>query len=231
MAVSESLQKILRKVPDPRQASGQRHPLPAVLTLLVVAVLAGVRSQAAVVQFGRDRGRGFCRLLGFKKGQCICPAMLHYLLKRLEAAAFETAIRQWLGRVVKNPQALCLDGKTLGGTTCGGLPGVHLLSVYAAQEGVALARLPVGAKTNEHKAALENLKILPLKGAVVTGDAIFCQRDLSAEVVRNGGDYLWMVKANQPALREAIARTFAAPGPAKAFPPYAASAGSGARRG
>jgi hypothetical protein len=231
MAVSESLQTILRRVPDPRQASGKRHSLPAVLTLLVVAVLAGARSQAAVVQFGRDHGRGFCRLLGFKKGRCLCPAMLHYLLKRLEAAALETAIRHWLSSVVKNPSDLCLDGKTLGGTTCGGLPGVHLLSVYAAQEGVALARLSVDAKTNEHKAALESLKILPLKGAVVTGDAIFCQRDLSAEVVREGGDYLWMVKDNQPALRETLAATFAAPEPAKAFSPSAAGAGYGTRRG
>ena len=66
---------------------------------------------------------------------------------------------------------------------------------------------------------------------MVTGDAIFCQRDLSAEVVQAGGDYLWMVKDNQPALREALAETFAAPEPAKAFSPYAAGAGFGTRRG
>jgi predicted transposase YbfD/YdcC len=56
----------------------------------------------------------------------------------------------------------------------------------------------VDAKTNEHEAALQLLGILPLKGCLVTGDAMFCQRDLCAAIVEEGGDYLFFAKDNQP---------------------------------
>jgi len=83
------------------------------------------------------------------------------------------------------------------------LPGVHLLTAYAHQVKAALAQLAVPGYTNDHKAALQLLNILPLKDTVVTGDAMFCQKDLSGKVLRKGGHYIWPVKDNQPQRKRA----------------------------
>lgn len=179
----KSLYEALAEIPDPRYRKGRRHPLPAILTLLVVAMLSGHRHLLAVAEFGRNRPE-LAKLLGFTHGTPCC-ASLHYLLKALDAAALERAIARWLG--VGGGQPIAIDGKTLAGSADGDLPGLHLLTAYAPEAQEALASLPVDAETNEHKRALQLLQILPVAGSVVTGDAMFCQRDLSEKVLREGG--------------------------------------------
>ena len=109
---------------------------------------------------------------------------------------------------------MALDGKTARGSFDGLEKAVHLLSLVAHQSGLTLAQTPVAQggqdKTNEHKTALRLLPDLVLKGRVITGDAIFCQRDLSQEVVDAGGHYLWFVKENQPTLLHDIQTAFTA---------------------
>ena len=202
MTAPRSLWEAFAEVPDPRQPSGRRYPLPSVLTLCVVSMLSGARSLYAIAQFGRDRGGEFARALGFGRETTPCCTTLHYLFVDLDVPAFERAIQRWLeGRAGEGWQALSVDGKTLRGTAGHQIPGVHLLAVYAHEARRVLAEVPVGAHTNEHKTALEVLRILPLEGRVVLGDAAFCQRDLSRLVVKQGGDYIWTVKENQPELR------------------------------
>ncbi len=228
MSRALSLQEAFEAVPDPRQASGRRYALGVVLTLVATAMLAGARSLYAVAQFGRDHGRRFARALGFAGGQTPCCATLHYLFRALDMPAFEGAIRRWAQAQARPPgEALALDGKTLCGTTGVQLPGVHLLSVYAHEAGRVLGQVRVDAKTNEHKAALELLGLIPVRGAVVTGDAIFCQKELSQEILRRGGDYVWTVKDNQPGVKADIVLALA-----PAFSPAGAAAGGrGARPG
>ena len=205
MSETISLYVALGEVPDPRQASGKRHPLQAVLTLLCVAMLSGCRSLYAVAQFGRDRGKAFASALGFTHEKTIGCTMLHYLLKGLDRAAFEKAIKQWTdAQAGTGWKAVSLDGKTLCGTTGQELPGVHLLAAYAHEAHVVLDQIPVDASTNEHKTALEMLKLIPVKGKVVLGDAMFCQRDLSRQINKKKGDWIWPVKDNQPELKAAI---------------------------
>jgi predicted transposase YbfD/YdcC len=81
--------------------------------------------------------------------------------------------------------------------------------------GCVLSQTRVDAKTNEHKAALELLKGMVLEGRVVTGDAMFCQREVCQQIRDDGGHYLFTVKDNQPTLKESIAAEFRA-----AFSPY-----------
>ena len=83
-----------------------------------------------------------------------------------------------------------------------------MLSVMAQHSGLTLRQAEVGSKTNEHKAALELLRGMVLEGRVVTGDAMFCQRDLCAQIVEQGGDYLFTVKGNQLGLERDIAAGF-----------------------
>jgi len=188
MAGSVSLWEVFAEVPDPRDSQGRRHPLPAVLTLATVAMLSGARSLYAIAQFGRDRGKAFAEALGFTRDVPPCCATLHYLFAALDRKAFERAIRRWTaGRVAAGWRSVSLDGKTLRGVQGHQVPGVHLLAAYAHEAKTVLDQIPVNAKTNEHKTALELLNLIPVEGKVVTGDAMFCQRDLSRKIGKKGG--------------------------------------------
>ena len=95
---------------------------------------------------------------------------------------------------------LSLDGKTLCGSRDGETLGQHLVAAYAPQVQAVLAQVRVDSKTNEHRAALRLLGILPFQDKIVIGDAMFCQRDLAKQVVDSSGDYVLMAKDNQPGL-------------------------------
>lgn len=188
MARSMSLWEAFGEVPDPRSPQGRRHPLPAILTLAAVAMLSGARSLYAIAQFGRDRGKAFAAALGFTRDVLPCCATLHYLFAALDRKALERAIRRWTaGRVASGWQSVSVDGKTLRGVQGHEVPGVHLLAAYAHEARTVLDQIPVDAKTNEHKAALELLNLIPLEGKVAIGDAMFCQRDLSRKIRKKRG--------------------------------------------
>ncbi len=197
-------------VPDPRSAMGKRHPLGAILTLCSVAMLCGCRSLFAIAQFGRDRGKHFAEALGFTRDATPCCTTLHNLFVALDKVAFEDAIARWTAATAEERgwSTVSFDGKTLRGSTDVQLPGVHLLAAYAHEAGIVLRHLSVDAKTNEHKVALEMLDLIPVKGKLVTGDAMFCQRDLSRKIRAKQGDYVWTVKDNQPELLTAIEGAF-----------------------
>ena len=209
MVQSISLWEAFSEVPDPRSRSGQRHPLQAVLTLTTVAMLSGCRSLYAIAQFGRDRGAQFAHELGFTREQTPCCTTLHYLFTALNRTAFEDAIRRWTaGQQKQDWSAVSVDGKTLRGTQGHEVPGVHVLAAYAHEAKLVLDQIPVKATTNEHKTVLELLKIIPVKGKVVLGDAMFCQRDLSRKISKRGGDWIWPVKENQPDLHAELELAF-----------------------
>src|SRR5262249_55266423 len=96
---------------------------------------------------------------------------------------------------------LAIDGKSVRGTiAANSTQGLHLMAAYLPNQGVVLAQLAVDTKANEIVAAPKLLAQLDLTGIVVTGDAMQAQRELSVQVIRQGGDYLWFVKENQPSL-------------------------------
>jgi hypothetical protein len=207
---SISLFDCLSSVSDPRSPLGKRHPLSAILTLCSVAMLCGNRSLYAIAQFGRDRGRHFAAALGFTRETTPCCTTLHNLFIALDKAEFENAIARWTEAAARTRgwTTVSFDGKTLRGATGVQLPGVHLLAAYTHEAGIVLRQLPVDVKTNEHKTALEMLDLIPVQGKLITGDAMFCQRDLSRKIRAKQGDYLWPVKDNQPDLRTAIEDAF-----------------------
>jgi DDE_Tnp_1-associated/Transposase DDE domain len=204
-----SLLDVLADLPDPRSRHGQRHPLGAVLGLVCFAVLLGRRSLEAIAQLGRDAGTPLAHALGFRRGKTPSKSTLSRFLRALDPQAVEAALSRWVrARCSTEAELISLDGKTLKGSREGEVPGQHLLSAYAAQAEAVLAQVRVEASTNEHKAALRLLGILPLAGRVVIGDAIFCQRDLAAQVRGQGGDYVLIVKDNQEGLAADIAAGF-----------------------
>lgn len=209
--MEQTLYEVFEALADPREASGRRHPLAAILTQASVAMLAGARSLQAIAQFGRDRGEGFAAALGYRRPVPPCKATFHLVFKALDAGVFEEALGRWLqGRAGAGWRAVSVDGKTLRGATGEQLPGVHLLAAYAHEAKTAIGQMPVAATTNEHKAALEWLGVLPLAGQVVVGDAAFCQRDLSRKVLQKKG--LRLEGQGQPAQAEGRHPAAAEPG-------------------
>ena len=209
-----SLLEALAQVPDPRSRHGRVHPLPAILALTVLAMLRGCRGPVAIAQFGRDYGPPLAHALGFRRGKTPAASCLSELFSRLDAVAFEAALSRWVA--ARTPpagaeggkQPVSLDGKTLRGSKDGAAPGQHLVAAYAPLCEAVLAQVKVDAKTNEHKAALQLLGILPVKGRIVIGDAIFCQRDVCEQITKQGGDYVFFAKANQPSLEVDVAAGF-----------------------
>jgi len=105
---------------------------------------------------------------------------------------------------------ISLDGKTLRGTIpTGQTQGLHLLAAYLPDAGIVLMQMEVSSKENEIVAAPRLLKTVDLQGKIVTGDAMFTQRELSEQIVSEGGEYDWTVKDNQPSLRADIEALFA----------------------
>jgi hypothetical protein len=199
--------------------------LSAILALAVVAMLAGAKNYQAIAQFGREKGLPLAHLLGFRRRKTPTKSTFSVLFRVLDVPAFESSLSRWIAsRLPEGAQKqICLDGKTARGSRDGDMPGQHLVSAYCAEAQAVLAQIKVDAKTNEHKAALELLGVLPVKGNILTGDAMFCQRDLCAAIIEAGGDYVFTAKDNQPSLVSDIAAGLAyqeqARRSAGAFPP------------
>jgi DDE_Tnp_1-associated/Transposase DDE domain len=227
MEADISLMELLEGLHDPRRAQGRRHPLPALLGLAVVAMLAGMTSYEAIVQYGKERGWDFLQHLGFTTRWGLCKATYSRVFRRIDVADFEVRLGRWVQARLAPGDAphLSIDGKTARGSRDGDTPGAHLVSAYAPDVKAVLAQLRVDAKTNEHKAALELLGVLPLKGKVVTGDAMFTHRDVCAAVIASQGDYVLPVKDNQPTLGKDIAAAFAEPEAGLSPPPGRAPRG------
>jgi hypothetical protein len=202
MVTPVSLLDVLAQVPDPRSRHGRRHPLSAILSLTVLAMLSGAKSYQAIAQFGRDKGPRLAHLLGFRRGKTPTKSTFSVIFRILEVTAFEGALSRWIASRLPQgqPRPICLDGKTARGSRDGDVPGQHLVAAYCAAAQAVLAQIKVDAKTNEHKAALELLGVLPVQGNIITGDALFCQRDFCAGIIEAGGDYAFTVKENQPSL-------------------------------
>lgn len=212
-----SLFEVFSQIPDPRHRRGTVYPLASVLTMIATAMLCGCRSLAAIAQWGRIYNH-LAPQLGFtRKAQAEqfyrtpCISELHTLLAAMPAGVFEAALTRWIlaqGVADLERRVVAIDGKTLRGSQGHQLPGVHLLAAYCGDVEAVVAQLAVPGKTNEHKTALELLKLIPLKGTLVTGDAAFTQRDLCQAVVQGGGDYFLAVKDNQPTLEADIRAAF-----------------------
>ncbi len=204
----------LGDIPDRRGAKGRQYPLRSVLVLALSAMLSGANDLRAIFRWGRRLPKEGLFMLGLERAPC--HAMYHYFFKALDVAAAENVLGLWargggpLGHVA-------IDGKRLKGSAPAGhdgTEGVHLLAAFANRLGAVIGQLRVAPDANEITTALVLLKSLPLDGAIITGDAVFCQRAICQLIRDGGGHYLFTVKANQPALMADLAVAFG-----DAFPP------------
>lgn len=182
------------------------------LAATICGILTGARGCEAIAQWVRNQEPKVWHLLGFFRTPP-CANSYRTLLARLPAEQLEQLIGEWISVLIPDPgstqlQGVAVDGKTLCNTLQSHGQSIHLLSLLDHQTSGVLRQLRMPGETNEHKAALHLLKQIVLTGRVITGDAMFCQRDLCEQVVAAGGDYLLTVKDNQPELKAAIAAEF-----------------------
>jgi predicted transposase YbfD/YdcC len=206
----------LAAVPETRHARGLRYPLAPLLALAILAKLAGHPSLRAIADWTRLRAADLAPFLGLARPTMPHPTTWTRALADLDTTLLDAQIGSFfaslrpLGPLRPGELVLSIDGKTLRGTIpAGAHQGVHLVAAYLPAAGFVLAQVCVEKKANELKAVPQLLAHLDLHGMVVTGDALFAQRTLSAQIVAAGGDYLWRVKGNQGGLRDEIAWLFA----------------------
>lgn len=224
--------EVLCEVPEVRGRHGRRHPLTAILAMTVAAMLCGYRSYSAIAEWGRNYDPAVVRALGFTHTPTPCAATLFHVFRRLDRAALEAVLGAWAEAVlvatgdaidaaavaVAKVEAVALDGKTLRGSRKQGAPGAHLLSALSHRLGLTLGQTGVDDKTNEIPVAPHLLASLVLEGRVFTMDALLTQREIAQTIIAGGGDYVMVVKGNQPTLEADIATEFATPPPAVTHP-------------
>jgi predicted transposase YbfD/YdcC len=203
------LAHLLTTLVDRRARRGIRYPLAPLLTIAVLAKLAGQSRLEPLADWARQRAPELARLFGLKRltmphqttwSRILATSVDVTALEGVLARFFQAMQRQ-ASVPERGSSVLAIDGKTVRGTIpAGSTQGLHLMAAYLPEQGVVLAQLAVDTKTNEIVAAPKVLAQLDLRGLVVTGDAMQAQRELSVQVVRQGGDYLWFVKENQPNL-------------------------------
>ena len=207
-----SLWFALAEVRDHRRRAGKRYPLRGLLLIAVAALLAGRRDQLGIVRWGRQLSPQALAGLGITRGRVPAPSVWCELFQGLDVASLEAALGAWVhgGRASGH---IAIDGKRLRGSATATAPGVHLLAAFSDTLGGVIGQLQLAPDSNEITAALELLKALPLAGGVVTGDAIFTQKEICRVIQDRGGDYFFTVKDNQPALKADIALAFGGASP------------------
>lgn len=205
--MARTLWDALREVPDQRGRKGRQIALPSILALSVAAMLSGADSLIAIFRWGRRLRPEALALLGFDDGTAPCHATYHYVFLSLDADALARVLGRFaLGDAA--PGHIAIDGKTLKGSRRHDSKPLHVLSAFATGLSAVVGDLLVEPDQNEITAALALLKSLPLDGAIITGDAIFCQRQICRYIRDSKGHYLFAVKTNQPELHDAIAESF-----------------------
>jgi hypothetical protein len=205
--MSRTLWDALCGIEDRRGRKGRQYELPSLLGISIAAMLAGANDLIAIFRWGRRLKPEALRLFGIDDGVAPCHATFHYFFKSLDADALAAALGKFaLGD--DRARHIAIDGKTLKGSRRLDAKALHMLSAFATELGAVVGDLVVEPDQNEITAAMVLLKGLPLDGAIITGDAIFCQREICRHIRDANGHYLFVVKDNQPELKSDIAESF-----------------------
>lgn len=211
-SANSSLYEHLQKVEDTRKKRGIRYTVASVLLFIILGKLCGQNNPFAIADWVQNHQAILCQALSLPYTR-----MPHHSTYRRFLVLFGLRLEQELGEFLQNRAAtlayevISFDGKTLRGTITSTDPfGLHLLTAYLPELGLALKQLPVEKeKENEIVVAPKLLEGLDLHGKVVVGDAMQTQRNLSSQIIGDHGHYAWIAKDNQKHVRQAIELLFA----------------------
>ena len=201
---------------DPRQQAKVTYPLDEVLLLCLLGVLAGAEAFTEIALFGVKKLAFLRRFRPFKDGT---PDHGHLsdILAVLDAEQFQRCFVAWVAALTGIPAGvIAIDGKTVRRSKSAGKTAIHMVSAFAARQRVVLGQVKVAEKSNEIIAIPRLLEMLAIEGAIITIDAMGCQRDIAQTVIDKKADYVLALKGNQTSLREDV-ELFATEQKAKGF--------------
>jgi predicted transposase YbfD/YdcC len=205
-----SIKRYFRKVLDPRVQGRTRHLLIDILVIAICAVIADCDSWSEIAQFGEKRQRWFKRFLKLPHG---IPShdTFERVFNQVDPRAFENCLIPWLKDIneLLDLPHIAIDGKSLR-HSCHrgkGLKMLHSVSAWASAQQLILGQVMTDAKSNEITAVPRLLQLLDVRGALVTVDAMGCQKAIAKQIVDQGGDYVLVVKDNQEHLFDDIQAT------------------------
>ncbi len=198
---------------DPRSHINRRHPLPSILVIAVLAVLAGAAGPTAIARWAKLKEDLLIGILDLPNG---IPGkdVFRRVLMTLRPEAFEAGFNAWIARLrdeaiaetgVERP-IISLDGKTARGShdAKNELGALHVVTAWAGEYGLALGQQVCEEKSNEITAIPELLKKIDVRGGVVTIDAMGAQKAIAEEVIRGKADYVLALKGNHESLHRAV---------------------------
>jgi predicted transposase YbfD/YdcC len=192
-------------LPDPRQRGKVTYPLDEVLLLALLAVLAGAESFVEIARFGEKKLDLLRRFRPFRDGT---PSHDHLgdIFAALDAEQFQRCFVAWVAALTGVPAGVvAIDGKTVrrsGGKA--GKGAIHMVSAFAAGQRLVLGQVKVAEKSNEIVAIPKLLDLLAIEGAIVTIDAMGCQRAIARKIIDKKADYVFGLKGNQGSLRDDV---------------------------
>lgn len=210
-----NLRSILQRIPDPRGKQGRDYRLWSILGLIVVSMLCGRRGMKAAFLLGRSLSHRQRAELGFPRDRTPCHATLTETLRILDPHALADVLGSLSIETNGEARHIAIDGKTMRASKDADGRAEHVLSAFCGGLQSMLQQEASRGKGLEIPDALKLLERLDIKGKVVTGDAIFCQKSITAKIVEHGGHYVLPIKDNQKTLRENVETAFNAP----TFPP------------
>jgi len=202
-----SLTRYFGQLRDPRRQHGRRHLLLDLIAISLCAVIAGANDWQQVVTFARRRRDWLATFLALPGG---IPShdTFERVFDRLDPHAFQACFRRWVAALTDalGLKHIAIDGKTLRGSRNrpGGVGALHLVSAWATECHLSLGQVAAAGSGHELTAIPQLLELLDLGGALVTLDALGCQKAIARQIIDGGGDYLLAVKDNQPHLLEDI---------------------------
>jgi predicted transposase YbfD/YdcC len=207
-----------KDMPDHRQKGKVVYPLDEILLLCLLAVLAGAETFVDIARFGEKKLELLRRFRPFRDGT---PAHDHLgdIFATLDAQAFQRCFVAWVAALTKTPaEVIAIDGKTSRRSyqKKGSKEPIHMVSAFAARQRLVLGQLKVSQKSNEIVAIPALLDMMAIEGAVVTIDAMGCQRGIANKIITKKADYIIALKGNQGTLHEDV-KVFAAEQKANGF--------------
>lgn len=198
-------------LPDPRVARTRRHALIDIVTIALCAMVCGADSFVEMAQWGRAKKDWLKERLELAHGIPSHDTFAR-VFARLDPTAFSLCFSSFMQTLQKetNGQVITLDGKPRRHSfnTATGSKAIHLISAWASQSRLVLAQVKVDDKSNEISALPELLKLLDIKGCIVTIDAMGCQKEIAKQIIEQEGDYVLALKGNQESLHEEVRFTF-----------------------
>jgi len=198
--------RVFGDLPDPR-AGNARHRLMDMLTIAILAVIGGADDVEAICAYGEDERQWLAGFLKLPHG-IPSPSTFRRLFARLDPDALEQCFARWFAELIKTCRGkqIAIDGKTLRRSfeQAWAKLGLHMVSAWCVEEQLVLGQVATEQKSNEISAVPQLLDLLDLQGAIVSVDALNCQKDIAQRIISAGGQYLMAVKDNHPILHQQI---------------------------